>query len=104
MQTTIVTDYINSTKEDSRLRRKLGKAIKRFRQVENKDLAHAENDLKHAKDDLAAAFSSFEHLIHDFRHAIDDFSESGRDPAHAREDMITPKQTSMLRKKSFCMP
>jgi hypothetical protein len=53
METTIVADYINSTEEDSRVRRKLAKASKRFRQVKNEDFAHAENDLKHAQDDLA---------------------------------------------------
>jgi ribosome recycling factor len=88
MNTTIVADYINSTEEDSRVRRKLGKAIKRFRQVKNQNFAHAENDFKHAKDDLAAATSSFEHLVHDFSHAIDDFSESGRDPAHALKGVM----------------
>jgi hypothetical protein len=86
MKSTIVADYINSTEEGSRVRRKVAKAIKRFRQVKSQDLAHAEGDLKHAKDDLAAATSSFEHLVQDFVHAIDDFSESGRDPAHGRED------------------
>jgi Sec-independent protein translocase protein TatA len=85
-ETAMVADYISSTEEDSRVRRKLGKAIKRFRQVKNQDFAHAENDFKHAKDDLAAATSSFEHLVHDFSHAIDDFSEGGGDPAHALED------------------
>jgi Sec-independent protein translocase protein TatA len=82
----VVADYINSTEKDSRVRRKLGKAIKRFRQVKDEDFAHAQNDFKHANDDLAAAIASFEHLVQDFSHAIGDFSESGRDPAHARED------------------
>ena len=46
MKTTIVADYINSTEEDSRVRRKLGKAIKRLRQAKNEDFAHAQNDFK----------------------------------------------------------
>jgi esterase/lipase len=72
MKTTIVADYINSTEEDSRVRRKLAKASKRLRQVKNEDFAHAENDLKHAQDDLAEVVSAFKHLIKDFEHAIDD--------------------------------
>jgi hypothetical protein len=40
METTIVSDYIDSTEDGSRVRRKLAKAVKRFRQVMNKDLAH----------------------------------------------------------------
>jgi hypothetical protein len=41
MNTTIVADYINSTEEDSRVRRRLGKAIKRFHQVRDETFAHA---------------------------------------------------------------
>jgi Sec-independent protein translocase protein TatA len=86
MQVSLVADYLNSTPEDSRVRRKVAKAIKRFRHLTSEDLAHARRDLQHAKEDLASVAEAFEHLLADFEHAIGDFTESGRDPGHARED------------------
>jgi hypothetical protein len=71
MKTSIVADYINSTEEGSRVRRKSAKAIKRFRLLVKEDLAQAQNDLKQAKDDLEAGTSSFKHLVDHFIDAID---------------------------------
>lgn len=86
MNTSPVAEYIQSTAEDSKVRRKLAKAIKRLRHIRDEDLSHAQEDLEHAKKDLGEALAAFEHLMEDFRHAIADVADAGRDVAHARED------------------
>jgi ABC-type transporter Mla subunit MlaD len=86
MQSDPVAEYLASTPEDSRPRRKMEKAVKRLRRVKTESLKQARADFAQAKKDLSAASEAFKRLVDNFGHAVADLSEKGRDPAHAAED------------------
>ncbi|CAN5557079.1 hypothetical protein BH09VER1_BH09VER1_38280 [soil metagenome] len=92
MQPDPVAEYLASTPEDSRPRRKMEKAVKRLRRVKGETLKHARTDFNQSKKDLSEAGAGFKRLIESFGHAVADLSEKGRDPAHATEDYDKAKK------------
>lgn len=92
MQPDPVAEYLASTPEDSRPRRKMEKAVKRLRRVKAESLKHARADFAQAKKDLSGAGEAFKRLVDNFSHAVADLSEKGRDPAHAAEDYDKAKE------------
>ncbi len=87
-----VAEYLASTPEDSRPRRKMDKAVKRLRRVKTEYLKHARTDFNEAKKGLSEAGAAFKRIVDNFSHAVADLSEKGRDPAHAAEDYDKAKK------------
>ena len=86
MPTQFVAQFIDSTPEDSRIRRKVAKAAKRLRNLKSKKFRQAETSFSEAKSLLADTSLAFENLLGDFSRAITNFGNPAPDSPQPPED------------------